>query len=986
ADVNADGWLDIYVCRSAAANALKRKNLLFINNGDLTFTEQAHFFGLDDPGYSTQAAFFDYDLDGDLDMYLLNHSVQEYAGFEQITPHLKNRRNTDYGDKLYMNMEGVLFADMSRGAGILSNVLGFGLGVAISDLNDDGWPDIYVSNDYNEQDYLYINNQDGTFKESLEDFIGQVPLFSMGSDIADFNNDGFTDIMTLDMLPEDNYRQKMVSGPDNYNKYQRLINSGFYYQSMRNMLQLNVGGGSFSEIGQLAGVSNTDWSWSSLFADFDNDGLKDLFVSNGYERDYTNMDFLNFMVDERLKQRAGEIDISFIKVIAQMPSIMSPNYIFQNRGDLTFTKRTKEWGFTDESLSNGAAYGDLDNDGDLDLVVNNINDEAWVYRNNTERVDGNNFLKVVLKGEIGNTFGIGAKVKISLGAKTLHQELIPTRGFQSSVDYVLNFGLGTSEVVDAVKVTWPDHRIQIIENVQVNQQLTLDQTEARILENEPLESANPLFSEIEESGLNYVHKENPFVDFKQQQLLPHFLSTQGPKLAVGDINNDGTEDVFVGGAKGSSGNIYIQTGRGEFADNQNFDEDILSEDVGALFFDADNDDDLDLYVVSGGADFTPDDPQLQDRLYFNNGNGTLNKSLTSLPPMLTSGSCVTAGDYDTDGDLDLFVGGRLIPGRYPLAPRSYILSNDGSGNFKDVTAQICEALEAPGLVTDALWTDFNGDDRVDLIIIGEWMKIRIFENSEEGLTEITDAAGTYDSEGWWNKIISDDFDNDGDQDYVLGNLGWNSQIKASTSLPACLFVKDFDSNGTLDPILCYEVQGKVYPAWSKDDLEGQIPLIKKKYVKYKDYADQTIYDIFSSQELQDTVVLRAKTFTSTYLENLGDNQFRLHELPLLAQIAPVYGIVSKDFNDDGFKDILLAGNFFGNRVKFGRYDANRGLVLAGNGKGDFSAIQSSTGLSIRGEVRDVEVMNMADGRELLIVAMNNGPLKSYSMLNIDLNN
>ncbi len=980
ADVNADGLLDIYVCRSAAKDQQKRRNLLFINNGDLTFTEKAKEFGVDDSGYTTQASFFDYDNDGDLDLYVLNHSTQDYAGFSRITHRLKNRKNRAYSDKLYKNENGH-FKDVSDKSGLISNVLGFGLGVSVSDLNNDGWLDIYVSNDYNEQDYLYMNNQDGTFTECLEKYIGHTSLFSMGSDIGDINNDGYTDIMTLDMLPEDNHRQKMVSGPDNYEKHSLLEKTGFYHQTMRNMMHLNNEGNSFSEIGQFSGISNTDWSWASLIADFDNDGLKDVYITNGYKRDYTNMDFINYAVQEKLNEDKTGQRTAVSELLENMPSAVVENYMFHNNGDLTFTKMNTIWGLNQKSLSNGAAYADLDNDGDLDLIVNNIDDEAFVYRNNTEKFDGNNYLKIKLEGSPKNRFGVGAKVEIDVEGNTITQEMIPSRGYQSSMPYDLIFGIGKDSLVKQLKINWPDGKIQIMENLKANQTITLANDEAvTILDSRISEKSGYFLSLQADSLINYKHKENDYNDFKRERLLPHKLSTQGPKLAHGDINGDGLEDFFIGGAKGSLGALFKQNQNGSFtaSDNSFLKEDIDSEDIGAQLFDADNDGDLDLYVVSGGNAFEKADSLLQDRLYINDGKGNFNKNEKALPKMLFSGSCVSPGDVDNDGDLDLFVGGRLVTGEYPTSPRSYVLRNNGKGVFTDDTINVNEELQFPGMVTDAIWTDFNSDQKIDLIVVGEWMPIRIFQNEENGLREITNTAGTKDSEGFWNKIVADDFDNDGDMDFILGNFGLNSQLKASVTEPAALYVKDFDDNGSIDPVLCSYIMGEEYPAFSKDDIVEQLNGLKNKYVNYKDYADQKITDIFSVEELKDAKVLTAKNFNSSYLENLGNNKFKLVSLPKEAQLAPIYGILSGDFNGDGDKDVLMGGNFFGTRVKYGRYDASKGLLLLGNGNGKFDVVNGDkSGLKVNGEVRDMTVVNRKNNPPVILFVRNNDSVLAY---------
>ncbi len=980
ADVNGDGLLDIYVCRSAAKDSYKRKNLLFINNGNLTFTEKASEYGIADEGYSTQGAFFDYDKDGDLDLYVLNHSVQEFASFKSVSNDLKSVRDPNFEDRLYKNENGK-FIEVGQAAGLTSNVLGFGLGISISDINNDGWLDIYISNDFNEQDYLYINNQDGTFKENLQNFIGHTSHFSMGSDIADINNDGFTDIMTLDMWPEGIERQKMVSGPDNYDKYQLLQKNGFYEQSMRNMLQLNNNGLSFSEIGQYSGVDATDWSWSTLFCDLDNDGYKDIYITNGVKKDYTNMDFMNFAVQEKINENNTGVPMSIDKLLENIPASLEENYTYRNNGNLSFTKVNNDWGLNLKSLSNGAAYADLDNDGDLDLVVNNIDSEAFVYKNNSEIITKNSYLKLKLVGDNKNTFAIGAKVELKLKDNNISQELMPTRGFQSSGSYDLVFGLGTENKVEKLTIIWPDGRQQILNDLKANQTLTLKQVEARKFE-KPVEiTIKPLFSQLTNTGFeNFRQIENEFIDFYREILLPHKLSIQGPKITVADVNNDNLDDLFIGGPKGQAGSLFLQSKSGNFAKQNQlvFNENSNSEDIDVLFFDADGDNDQDLYVVSGGNEADANSPELQDRLYINDGRGIFKKK--DLPVMLISGSCVKAGDYDADGDLDLFVGGRLIPGKYPSSAGSYLLQNDGKGNFKDVSSSVASSFKNLGMVTDAIWSDFNGDGKIDLIVVGEFMAIKAFENKVGILKEISAGSGLLDSEGWWNTIEGGDFDNDGDMDYVLGNLGLNSQLKAQVKEPVTIYAKDFDNNGSIDPILAAYKNGENYPVFSKDDISRQLSIINSKFVKYSAFADKKISNIFSSDELKGAVILEAKTFGSTYLENLGNNKFKLSKLPIMAQLAPITAIKILDVNNDKKLDIILAGNFYGTRVKFGRYDANKGLVLLGDGKGKFNALNVlESGLNLSGEVRDVQSFKSANHTQNFIFAVNNAVPKVFGL-------
>ena len=977
ADINGDGFLDIYVCSSTDGRDEHRKNLLFINNGDLTFTENASGYGIDDSSYSTHSVFFDYDKDGDLDLFVLNHSLDEFA---RPKVEYKNEHDKRFENRLYKNTGGK-FIDVSKDAGIISNVMNFGLGVAVTDLNNDNWPDIYVGNDYSEQDYLYINQKNGTFSEQIEKYFDHVPLSTMGLDAADFNNDGFIDLFALDMDPEDNYENKLVAGPDNYDKFSILKHTGFFNQSVRNMLQLNNHGKYFTEIGQYAGVFATNWSWAPLLCDFDNDGNKDLYITNGYGRNSTYMDAIMFSVDQIMKQQKGEATMPKMGIIEKIPATMLNNYIFKNNGDLTFTNVTDSWGDEMPSLSNGAAYADLDNDGDMDLVINTINDYPLIYRNNASKINKNHFLKIKLDGSELNKGGIGARVEIVSNGQTYTQEFMPSRGYMSSMNSELIFGLGQADIVDTLKIIWPDLREQVLTSVGIDQTIILHNSDAKIAKPKADPVYQPVFIPVRNRKLlEFKHVENDYVDFRKQILLPHFLSTQGPRIAKADVNNDGLGDLYLSGAKGSPGRLFIQNKNGSFELRLQscFEEDKDCEDIGALFFDADGDKDNDLYVVSGGNEFSKDAPELQDRLYLNNGNGIFSKASGHLPEMLTSGSCVEAGDIDNDGDQDLFVGGRLIPGSYPLAPRSYILQNNGKGFFRDVTEEYSKSLLNPGMVTDAVWTDFNGDKRLDLIIVGEWMGIRAFQNAGEKLDEIGDQSGLKDSEGWWNTITAEDFDLDGDIDYVVGNLGLNSRIKVSVTEPATIYAKDFDNNGSIDAIMCYFIKGRSYPLYGKDDLQTQMPFIKKKYPDYESYANQTITDIFSADELKDALVLKANLLASCYMENKGNNQFRLFPLPREAQYSPIFTIRAGDYNKDGNPDMILAGNFFGTRIKFGEYDANKGLLLTGNGNGNFEVLTGlESGLNVSGEVRDLTEIRLANGKNILVFALNNDSVKLY---------
>jgi hypothetical protein len=980
-DINADGRLDIYICRSADQDPERRKNLLYINNGDLTFTEKAEEYGLADKGYSTQAAFFDYDKDGDLDMLLINHSLQQYSSGKQENVDIRKEKNPDFATKLYRN-DNLKFKDVSAEAGINSNVLTFGLGIAVSDINKDGWPDVYTSNDFNEPDYLFINNRDGTFTDKLNECMDHISMFSMGSDFADYNNDALPDLITMDMLPESNAIQKMHSGAENFDKMQMFFRRGFYYQFSRNMLQKNNGDGTFSEVGQLAGISNTDWSWASLFSDFDNDGNKDLFVSNGYVKDYTDMDFLKYTIDESIKARQKGKEVVLTDFILQMPTNEISNYIFKNEGQGQFVNKTVDWGMDQKTVAAGAAYADLDNDGDMDLVVSNTNEFAGIYRNNSELIDKNNYLRVELKGDEKNRAGLGTKISVYCKDEVFYQEEMPYRGFQSSVDPVLSFGVGKNKIIDSVIVIWPNDKEQKLQNIKSNQKLVVNITDANnAWKYDSMRAVKPMFSS--ETAAVYHHKENNFSDFTIQTLLPNYLSRQGPCIAKADINKDGLEDVFIGGAKGSIGKIFLQGKEGRLMNKPQpaIAMDSMSEDVAAEFFDADGDGDADLYVGSGGYEFPENDPALQDHLYFNDGSGNFNMKGNALPVFLSSTGCVKAGDIDGDGDLDLFVGSRLTPGKYPVTPDSRILINDGKGKFTDATAAMGAAVKNVGMVTDALWIDLNQDKLNDLVVVGEWMPIKVFINQKGSLKDESASYIKFQSGGWWNRIIAEDFDGDGDKDLVIGNLGQNAQFHASEQQPISMYYKDFDGNGSIDPLFCYYVQGVSYPAASRDDLTDQLPLLKKKFLKYSTYSTATINDMFTKEELQDGKVLEAQTLGTVYLENNGTKGFTEHKLPDEIQYSPVYAFATIDANHDGKMDLIAAGNNVWTRIKFSRYDANHGMLFIGDGKGGFTYVpQTESGLNVRGDVRSMQILNCQNKQQVLF-GVNDGDLKIYDNIN-----
>lgn len=968
ADVNADGLADFYVCYSGRGEAAARKNQLFINKGNLSFADEAKNYGLDDEGCSTQAIFFDYDIDGDLDMYLLNHNTRAYKNVE--LQHLKTAYDSLAADKLYRNDEGH-FTDVSREAGISGNPISFGLGVAVSDVNNDGWPDIYVSNDYTEQDYLYINNANGTFTAREHYMLSHLSQFSMGSDIADFNNDGLVDILTLDMLPEDNRRQKLLQAQENYELYQQMATNGFHYQFMRNMLHLNNGNGTFSEIGQLAGVSNTDWSWSALFADLDNDGNKDIFITNGYMRDYTNKDFMKYWGDYLVKQVVKRDSIDYMEIVKMMPSTLLSNYVFRNDGNLGFSNATKDWGLDQVSLSNGAAYADLDNDGDLDLVVNNINGPAFVYRNESTR---QHYLQVQLRGAQKNSLGIGAKLYCYAAGKMQLYEQMPTRGYQSSVSTVLHIGLGQAEKIDSLKVIWLNGSMQVLKNIPADTLLMLEQAQAKTTYLYRSKNSPRTFTRVK-PFIDYTHLQLDYNDFKRQPLMPVMQSQCGPAMAVGDVNGDGREDVIVGASQGQGDALYLQQEGAFFLVKEvsAFAADSNANTTQVLLVDVDGDKDLDVWMTTGGYnDYVENDERLQDRLFLNDGSGNFTLAAQSIPAMFSAKSCVAAADIDGDRDMDIFVGGRNVPGNYPAVSPSYLLLNDGSGKFSQVPFQ------SPGIITCAKWTDVNKDGRPDLIVAGEWMAPMLYLNlPAAGATAFTLSAVPLDlPSGWWNTIELADIDNDGDEDIIAGNWGLNSQVKASWEEPAELICKDFDNNGSLDPLLCFYIQGKTYPYVSRDELIDQVYPLRRKFTSYKSYADATVGDVFTAEELKDAMRLQATELRTMLFIN-ENGKFIQRELPMQAQFAPVYRILSEDVNGDGAKDLLLFGNNDYARLKIGKIDANFGTLLLNDGTGHFRYVpQDESGLKIAGDVKDASMLAIGD-RKFLLVGINNASLAIY---------
>ncbi|WP_420400484.1 VCBS repeat-containing protein [Flagellimonas sp.] len=980
-DINGDGRLDLYQCYSGALPPSQRKNQLFINtgndkNGIPTFEEKAADYGLDSPAFSNQGYFFDFDKDGDLDMLLLNHNPQSLPE-QSKTAAEKMLRIPDslMGVRLY-KQTNEKFIDVTEQAGISGTALTFGLGIGMGDVNNDGWTDFYVCNDYDVPDYLYINNQDGTFSDRIKISMGHTSQFSMGNDIADVNNDGLADIITLDMLPESNERQKLLMMHDSYTKYDVMVQKGFHHQNMRNMLQLNNGDGTFSEIGQLAAIDKTDWSWSPLLADFDNDGWKDLHITNGYFRDFTNMDFINYM-DDFTKGKDMLKREEVLKLVKQAPKSDFVNYVFKNNANLTFSNVTLDWGMNEVSNSNGAAYADLDNDGDLDMIVNNINKPAFIYENQADELGGN-YLSIRLKGEQKNTNGIGAKVQLFYDGQMQEVSQFPSRGYLSAVSEVLHFGLGNITVVDSLKVIWESSKQEIQLNVKANQTLILNEQSAEKTFSEQL-NAKPIFTQTR-SLIAYKDPEINILDFDRQALLTSELSHDSPSMVKGDLNADGLQDIFVGGSTGYPAKIYLANASGGFAEHTGFKNlaiaDAKSHDTDAVIFDANKDGYNDIYVASGGYHLLDKaDEALQDRLYLGNSEGNFAKISNALPVSFSSSQTLAIEDFNQDGHPDVFIGGGFVPGRYPENAKPQLMVNDGEGHFFDKIKEIAPQLEQFGAIKDALWLDLNQDGTKELIVIGEWSPVSIFAYVNGKFENQTKEYLQKEYNGWWNTIESADINEDGIPDFIVGNVGLNTQYVASENEPIELFYADFDGNGSIDPFLNYYKQGKSYPEVSREELKKQLSHLGSKYTNYESYANETMESIFSSEELENADKLMVNHLKTALFLSDSKGSYIIRELPIQAQYAPVNAIQFLDYDNDGHQDVLLCGNNSHFKISIGRSDANYGVLLKGNGKGDFDYVkQSVSGLKLKGDIK--KILKLDDS---LIFGINQQPIITYKL-------
>ncbi len=969
ADINGDGLLDIYVCKVGNYKSFKGKNLLYLNLGNdeqgiPKFREAAKEFGLDFSGFSTQASFFDYDLDGDLDMYLLNHSVHPNRTYGMGSQ--RSTIDSLAGDRLYQNVEGNFF-DVTKGSNIFQGRIGYGLGIGTSDLNNDGYPDLYIGNDFFENDYLYINQKDGTFKEIISadnTKLGHTTHFSMGNDIADINNDGFTDIVSLDMLPKDlrTYKTSGLEYP--FPNYVYYLKNGYAPQYMQNTLHVNLGNEYFSEIGNLSGISASEWSWSALIADYDNDGFKDLFVSNGIKGASNDMDFINYIVNDSIQKRIQngmeKEDLAFLR---KMPEKKVPNFIFKNNGDLTFSDVSADWMIQEPTFSNGAIYDDLDNDGDLDIVVNNVNESAHLLENKNQK---NNFLKIKFKGPEGNRFGIGSKVIVYSKNNVIVQENFVTRGYLSSIAPELFIGMGQDSIADSLEVFWPTGEKQLLKSLKANNTIVLNHIDSKVVP-ENLKSKATYFtlSKID-SILDFKHKEQPTIEFNRNPLVPFTHTNEGPDISIADINSDGTDDIFISGAKNQPSELFLQDKNGDFkiAQTSVFETDAINEDVGHVFFDGDNDGDLDLVVVSAGNEFK-NGPPLRPRLY-TNINGEFKKEVEAFNEITTNASKVLSVDFDNDGDQDLSIFSDQVPWEFGITPRQWLLENDGNGNFTDITPWFANDLLEIGNVKDANWVDLDNNGYKDLILVGHWMPIQIFMNSGTKLVKIEN-NGLKDTNGWWNTIEAKDLDNDGDIDFAVGNWGTNTKFRASKDKPIRLYSADYDSNGTLDPIITYYHGEKETPFASRDELAKQLPFLNKKYLQYKDFANASVEKLFGAEKLDNADQKKVFELRSAIFINDGNASFSIKYLPFMAQSSTVRDMLTYDFNKDGLYDLFLVGNDYQISTQLGRLDASHGLILLNKGNGNFEWQPFSEPIS--GAARSINEITI-NHKPHIIVGMN----------------